>query len=160
MTDVSVYVAVISASAAILGASISPVSTAFQNSRQASRDRLERHETAARAACMGLMQAAVDLRTEVENNHEYHGDEMGARLAQVRRYAADARTHAFAIALLLPGVLGVPARNLAAAAGRLAVKVTNDVDLAMGVSVRAPDFNELDECIAVFAERAEEYASG
>jgi hypothetical protein len=130
MTDVSIFVPVITAAAAILGAAISPVTTVFQSSRQA---RQERQETAGRQACIELLRAAVDLRALVANNHDYHGDEMAARLAQVRQYAADARVHAFNIALLAPKRLADSAADLAAATGRVAVAAAENTDLSMGV---------------------------
>jgi hypothetical protein len=160
MTDVSIYVPVISASAAILGAAVSPVTTVYQSYRQAQRERQERHETEARDACTALLRAAAQLRTQVANNHEYHGEEMGARLAQVRKYADDARTHAFNIALLMPRTVAEPAGQVAAAALRLVKTTVENTDLAMGVSVRIPDFDELDGAIADFTNRAVDYTSG
>jgi len=73
MPDVSLYVAVITGGAAVLGAAVSPVSTAYQNSRQAVRDRAERRETAVRQACTGLLGSARDLRVQVANTAAYHG---------------------------------------------------------------------------------------
>ena len=73
MPDVSLYVAVITGGAAVLGAAVSPVSTAYQNSRQAVRDRAERRETAVRQACTGLLGSARDLRVQVANTVAYRG---------------------------------------------------------------------------------------
>jgi hypothetical protein len=154
MADVSIFVPVISAAAAILGAAISPVTTVFQSHQQAKQQRQEQHDTARRVACIELLRAAVDLRAAVANNQDYHGDEMAARLARVREYAADARVHAFNIALLAPRRLADSAGELAAATGRVAVAVAEDTNLSMGVSVRAPDFARLDACIADFTSRA------
>jgi hypothetical protein len=159
MADVSIYVAVISASAAILGAAVSPVSTAYQAHRQARRDRQERRETSAHRAFLQLLRAAADLRTQAANNHEYHGEEMAARLARVREHAADVGVHAISIALLAPP-LADPAGRLAEAAGRLAATAAENTDLAMGVSIRAPDFGELDACVAAFSKAAVDYAEG
>jgi hypothetical protein len=160
MADVSIYVAVISASAALLGSAIVPVSTAHQVRVQARRDRQERRETALRQACMDLLRAAADLRTQVANNHEYHGNEMAARLAQVRQHAADAGVHAVSIALQAQPRLADPARRLAEAADRLAVATAGNTDLAMGVSVRPPDFTELDACVEAFGNSAMTYTWG
>jgi hypothetical protein len=160
MADVSIFVPVISAAAAILGAALSPVTTVFQNSRQAKQERGDRQETARRQACIDLLRAAVDLRATVANNHDYHGDEMAARLAQVRQYAADARVHAFSIALLAsPGLAGA-AGELSAATSRVAAAAAEDTDLRMGMSVRAPDFAKLDACIADFTSRALDGSGG
>jgi hypothetical protein len=154
MADVSIFVPVISAAAAILGAAVLPVTTVFHSSHQARQERFERHDMAGRQACIELLRAAVDLRALVANNHDYHGDEMAARLAQVRQYAADARVHAFNIALIAPQRLADSARELAAATDGVAVAAAKDTDLSMGVSVRAPDFARLDACIADFTKRA------
>jgi hypothetical protein len=122
MSDVSVYVAVISASAALLGAAITAVTTAYQHSRQAKRDREDQHDTALREACVDLLRAVGDLRDQVANNHDYPGgDEMGARLAQVRQYVTAAKVHSVRIALLAPRSLSKPAEQLAEAADRLGV---------------------------------------
>ena len=154
MTDVSIFVPVISAAAAILGAAVSPLTTVLQSSRLARDEHKERYELAGRQACIGLLRAVVDLRTSVANNHDYHGEEMGARLAQVRQYAADARVHAFNIALLAPRPLADSASELAAAADRVAVAATEHTDLSLGASVQAPDFATLDARIADFTSRA------
>ena len=159
MSDVSIYVPVISAAAAILGAAVSPVTTVYQSYRQAQRERQERHETEARDACTALLGSAAQLRTQVANNHEYHGEEMGARLAQVRKHADEARTHAFSIALLMPRTVAEPAGHVAAAALRLVKTTVANTDLAMGASVRAPDFDELDRAIDVFTNQAVNYGS-
>jgi hypothetical protein len=154
MTDVSIFVPVISAAAAILGAAVSPLTTVLQSSRLARDVHKERYEMAGRQACIDLLRAVVDLRTLVANNHDYHGEEMGARLAQVRQYAADARVHAFNIALLAPPRLADSAWELAAATDRVAIAATEDTDLSLGMSVRAPNFATLDACIADFTSRA------
>jgi hypothetical protein len=154
MTDVSVWVPVISAAAAILGAAVSPLTTVLQNSRQARQERQERQVTDRRQACIELLRAAVDLRATVANNHDYHGDDMVARLALVRQYAADARVHAFNIALLAPQELAAAALELADETGQVALLAAANTDLAMGVCVQAPDFGKLDERIADFANRA------
>jgi hypothetical protein len=154
MTDVTVYVAVISASAAVVGATIPLVGTAIESARQARRDRAERYESAKRQACVELVQAVEDLRTQVANNHDYHGDEMAARLGLVRTYAAAAKVQAVSISLLVPQQLAEPAQELAAAAGRVAEAAERNTDLVLGVSRERPDLTELDAWIAAFKTRA------
>lgn len=160
MTDVPLYTAVLSASAAVIGAAIPTISIAVQNVLAVRRDRWDRYEAEKRQACVELMQAVESLRTQVANNHDYHGDEMGARLAQVRTYAAEARVQAVRISLLDPQKLGRPAQQLAATATRLAEAAANKTDLALGASRERPDFSELDACIAAFKTEAVNDALG
>jgi hypothetical protein len=160
MADVPILVAAISASAGVLGAAVSPFGSAYLSSRKERRERRERHEADARQACIDLYRAAVEMRTQVANNHEYHGKEMGARLALVRRYAADAAVHAASIALLAPEKLADPAEQVALAADRLAAAAAANTDLALGVSKKAPDFRELNDCIANFRKQAVDYVGG
>jgi hypothetical protein len=161
MTGASIYVtAVISASAAILGASITPLTTIYQNARYARRERQMRHETAVRDECIKLLRAVWDLRTMAANNNEYHGDEMGARLAKVRRRAADASMRWVMIATLAPGDLGSSAKRLGMAADHLAVERAKNTDLDRGRSLRDPEFGEIDSCIKDFGERVVAYFGG
>jgi hypothetical protein len=161
MTGVSIYVtAIISASAAILGASVTPLTTVYQNARDARRDQRVRHETAVRDECTKLLRTVWDLRTMVANNHEYHGDEMGARLAKVRRRAADASMRWVAIATLVPGDLGRSAKRLGMAADHLALEAAKYTDLDRGRSIRDPEFGEVDSCIKDFSERVVAYFGG
>jgi hypothetical protein len=154
MADVSIYVPVISASAAILGAAVSPVSTVYQQARQARFARREQHATEVRQECIQLLRAVLDLRARVENNCDYHGDQMAARLAGVRQNAADAGVHATSIALLAPRKLANSASELAAAGVRLAASAAKNTDLKLGACVGPPDFGELDGCIMNFRDEA------
>lgn len=121
MADVyTIAVAAITASAAVFGAAISPLSAAIQNVKRAERDRRDWHETQLREACTDLLGTVTDLRTQVMNNHDYHGPEMSAQLARVRQLAGQAKTYEFAITLRAPGPLAAAATELAAAADRVA----------------------------------------
>lgn len=160
MTDVPLYTAVISASAAVFGAAIPTIGIAMQSVLQARRDRRERYESAKREACVELMQAVENLRTQVANNHDYHGDEMGARLAQVRSYAAQARVESVRISLLVPPELAEIAQQLATAASRLEQAAVNTTNLRQGTSTELPDFAELSARIAAFKAEAVNNAAG
>jgi hypothetical protein len=152
---------VISASAALLGAAITPVTTAYQHSRQAKRDREDQHDAALREACVDLLRAVGDLRDQVANNHDYPGgDEMSARLAQVRQHVTAAKVNSVSIALLAPQALAEPADQLAKAADRLGVTAAKSTDRRVRASNRAPDFGELDVCTATFCMQAVNYARG
>lgn len=151
MADVSIYVAVVSASAAILGAAVTPLTTAVQAGRQARRDRHEQLKGEVRRECVELIRATWDLRTMTQNNHEYQDAGTGERLAKIRERAADAAVRSATIALLKPGPLGASAADLADAAQRLAGAAANTQ------SIRAPDFEELEACTAKFAEATAAY---
>jgi hypothetical protein len=150
MADVSVYVALISAGAAVAGATISQFTAAIREGRQAKRDRKERYEGAAREACVKLLQAAGELRTQVANNFEYHGADMPARLAEVRRCADATQVHAATVTLLVPENLGVQAEQLAAAADHLAREAAEKTNLRLNGMDELPSFSELDECVQAF----------
>jgi hypothetical protein len=150
MTDVSIYVAVISAVAGVGGATIAQVTTAFREGRQVKRDRQERHAAATRQACVKLLRAAGNLRALVANNYSYHGNEMGARLEQVRRYAAATQLHAVSVSLLVPESIAESADLLATAAGSLADWTVSNTNLEQGSMIREPNFRQLDDCVKAF----------
>jgi hypothetical protein len=154
MADVSVYVALISAGAAVAGATISQFASAIRDSRQAKRDRQERYEDATLQACVQLLEAAGELRAQVENNFEYHGDEMAARLAQVRQYAGATQVHAASVALQVPEKLGGLAEQVAAAASRLALVTAEKTNLRLGGMDELPNFGELDDNVKAFRRDA------
>jgi hypothetical protein len=113
-----------------------------------------------REECVGLIRAAWDLRTMTQNNHEYHGNEMGARLARVRERAADAAVRSTTIALLATGHIVGTAAGLASAAQQVAAAAAAGTNLDMGKSICAPDFTELDFCIKEFSEATADYFGG
>jgi uncharacterized protein YicC (UPF0701 family) len=156
MSDVSIYVAVITAAAGVAGAAISQVTGALRESRQAKRDREERHATAARQACEKLLRAVGNLRTQVANNKSFRGNRetMTPRLEMVRKYAAAARVHAASVALLVPADVAEEADRLAAAAGSLAEWTEQNTDLDLGAVNGEPDFGDLDRCAAGFRIKA------
>lgn len=151
MADVSIYVAVISASAAILGAAVTPLTTVVQAGRQARRGRREQLKDAVRQECVELIRAGWDLRTITLNNHEYQGQGTREGLARLRERAADAAVCSATIAMLEPGSLGKAAADLAAAAQRLSAAAENTQ------SIRDPDFTELEARMAKFGEATAVY---
>jgi hypothetical protein len=159
MPDVPLYTAVISGCAAVVGAAIPTVTSMVQNVLTARRDRRDRYEADRRQACVELVQAAENLRTQVANNHDYHGDEMGARLAQVRAFAAHARIQAVRISLSALPELVRPAQELAAAASQLAEAAEVRTDLRQGASIELPDLRDIDAHIAAFKAAAMRTAS-
>jgi hypothetical protein len=155
MADISIFVALISGSAGVAGATIAPLALAFREGRQAKRDRKERHATTARQACVELLTAAADLRTQVANNRSFRGDRnsMGARLEAVRGYASAAGLHAASISLLKIG-LAESADRLGAAAKTYADAAMRYTDLDKGWMVDDPDHRELEEAINDFRNKA------
>ena len=136
------------------GAAIPTAAATIQSVLAARRDRRDRREADRRQACVDLVQAAENLRTQVANNHDYHGDEMGARLAQVRAFAAQARIQAVRISLAAPPELAQVAQELATAASRLAEAAEARTDLRQGASTELPDLGDLDARIAAFRAAA------
>lgn len=155
MPEVSIFVAVVTGGAAVLGAAVSPLSVAYQNSRQSARERRERRETEIRQACAGLLKAARDLRVQVANNHAYQGSELPSRLERVRELATEAASHTDTLLLLLMPVGVVDsAERLTAAASKQADTAEANIDASVRLSIRSPDFAELDECIKDFSTTA------
>jgi hypothetical protein len=68
----------------------------------------------------------------------------------MRRLAADTKVAATKVELIAPETVAASAAQLAAAASLLAIASEAATNLDMGVSVQAPDFTRLDECIAAF----------
>jgi hypothetical protein len=157
MSYVSIYVAVIAALAAILGASVTPLTTAAINGREARGKRQDKHMKEVRSESVKLLRTAWDLWAMTQNNHEYHGTEMADRLAKVRERAANAGVCSAEIRLLAPGLVAGAATDLANAAKRLAEATVANTDLDRGVSKQAPNLTELDSRIDMFIEATTAY---
>jgi hypothetical protein len=154
MPDVPLYTAVISGCAAVVGAAIPTIANTVQNVLAVRHDRWDRHQADKRQACLELVQAAENLRTQVANNHDYHGNEMADRLAQVRAFAAQARIQAVRLSLAAPPELAQSAHELATAAGQLAEAAEARTDLRQGASTELPHLGDLDARIAAFRAAA------
>jgi hypothetical protein len=156
MPDVSIYVALVTG-----GVALTPQLLIWrQNAEQARRARREQHEAAVRTACTTLYDAATDLLTQVRGNLDYHGDEMGARLARARGCAADARKQANNIALLAPQALADPAWKLAVAADEFAEAAAANTKADKGVMVSLPDYQDLETARDDFGTKAAGYFQG
>jgi hypothetical protein len=153
MSDVSLNVAVVTAAAAVGGAAIPAITVLLRDVRQAERDRRERCAEAKRQACLDLLRAAGELRTRVANTLQDPGDQIGARLAEIRESEGAVHLHAAGVALLAPAKLAEPAEALAMAASQVAVTAARDTD-RRGITIRPPDFTGLDESVAAFRRMA------
>jgi hypothetical protein len=152
--EVSVYVAVVTAGAAVVGAAISQIPGLVRDIRQADQARRERNACTKRQACIDLLGAARDLLTQVANAADYHGEEMADRLAEIRKVAAAVHTHAANVELLAPDALAEPAVRLAGVADRFAADAAANTDLQLHQMVTAPDPTELGEAIEAFRKQA------
>jgi hypothetical protein len=109
---------------------------------------------AQRDACVALLKASGELRTQVANNHDYHGDDMTDRLALVRKHESAAQLAAARVAMLVAQPLAQLAGELSAAASELAMAAAKNTRLDQGSSIRPPDFTKIDGCIAAFTASA------
>jgi hypothetical protein len=161
MAGVSIWVAVVTAGAGIIGAAIPQVATLIRDVRQAERDRRERAASATRDACVALLRASGEVRTLTEGIRSYRGDADGmrARVEEVRSRAEATRVHAAEVSMLVPARLAEPADQVARAASELADDVVRNTDINQGVPIGDPDVSKLVECIAAFRYAAVEYAA-
>jgi len=154
MTDVSLYVAVITAAAGVAGGSIPSITNAIRDGHQAKRDQRNRQAEAERQVCLDLLAAASELRARVANAAACHGDELDARLAQIRDLEATIHVHAARIAFLTPENLAQPADRVADAASRLVKSAEAKVAKTAKEMVERPDFKELDDSVKDFQDSA------
>jgi hypothetical protein len=161
MVSVSIWVAVVTAGAGIIGAAIPQVATVIRDVRQAERDRRERSASATRDACVALLRASGEMRTLTESIRSYRGEPNGMRerVEEARRRAEATRVHAAEVSMLAPARLAGPADQLASAASDLADDVVRNTDLNQGVPIGSPDVTKLVECIAAFRSAAVDYAA-
>jgi hypothetical protein len=151
VTDVSIYVALITGGAGAIGAATPQLATVFRDNRQASRDRQERGVSARQQAYVELLGAAADLRTRVANTAMYSSETL-VRLAEIRGCAADAQVRAAKVAFLADE-LAEPAGALASAATDLAAAAVQNTDMTTNV-MRSPDFTSFDEAVDEFKLKA------
>jgi hypothetical protein len=154
MTDVSLSVAMITAAAGVAGGSIPSITNAIRDGRQAKRDQRNRQTEAERQVCLDLLAAASELRARVANAAACHGDELDARLAQIRDLEATIHVHAASIAFLAPENLAKPADRVADAASRLVKSAEGKVAKTAKEMVERPDFQELDDSVKDFQDSA------
>jgi hypothetical protein len=155
MADVSIYVALISATAGVAGGTVPSAIAAIRDGHRAERDRQEQLAEARRQACVELLRTVLELRVHIANKHDYHGGEMAAQVGAIRELAAAAEVAAVSIALMVPPGLAKAAERLAEVAGRVAAVASDPASLQLGASPQEPpDFSELDECVVAFKAQA------
>jgi hypothetical protein len=152
--EVSLYVAVITAGAAIIGAAIPQVPILIRDVRQAGQDRQERHSDARRQACLNLLGAAGELQAKVATAGQYHGEDMRDRLAEIRDCAAAIKLHAATIELLAPRPFAALADSLAKEGVKFAEQAVENTDLGLNQMVEIPDPGQLERAADAFREQA------
>jgi hypothetical protein len=154
VTDVSIYVALITGATGAVGAATPQIATVFRDNRQAKQDRKERGVNARQQACIDLLRAASDLRTRVANAAMYFGDEMLTRLADIRACAAAVQVQAASVGFLAGDTLGAPAERLASAATELATAAIQSTDMNLKQMPSSPDFTAFDQGVEEFRRKA------
>jgi hypothetical protein len=144
----------ITAAAAIVGASLPLITTFLRDVRQAERDRRERIATAQQEVCLDLLGSAGELRTQVENAADYQGPKMADMLAAIRKCGEAVGQNAARAGLLAPAKLGEPAERLAKAAEKLRIAAVEGTDLKNGQMVKVPSTAELAEAMSTFKDQA------
>ena len=153
MQDVSIYVAIITAGAGLLGAGVAQIPGYARDRREANQARQDSRDDSLRQVCIDLLGAAEKLLADVANAVDYHGDEMTSRLAGIRTTGANLQERALAAQLLAEGGLAVAAERLASVAKAFAADAESTADLSPG-SMRPIDPAELTEAVASFRTAA------
>jgi NAD(P)-dependent dehydrogenase (short-subunit alcohol dehydrogenase family) len=151
VTNVSIYVALITGGAGAIGAALPQAFTFLGDNRQASRDRKERGVNAKRQACIELLGTAAGLRTRVANTAMY-GGEILDRLAEIRSSTADVQVKAAKVSFL-ESKLVESAGSLAQAAADLAAEAITNTNTSTGVMI-APSFTAFDAAVEKFKSEA------
>lgn len=80
----------------------------------------------------------------------YHGDEMPARLADIRSCAATVQVQAASVEFLARDTLAEPAERLAAAAADLAAAAVQGTDMSLNQMPSSPDLTAFDHSVDAF----------
>jgi TolA-binding protein len=136
VTDVSIYVALITGATGAVAAATPQLFIALGESKEAKRARRDRVTNARQQAYVELLGAAAELRTRVENTSMY-GGEILARLAEIRESAADVQVKAAKVGFL-KSEMAQTAKDLGSAAADLATEAVAKTNMTSGVMTR-PD---------------------
>lgn len=154
MPQVSLYVALITAAAGIVGAVAAQIPGIFRDIRLADKERRERNADKRVQACLDLLSAAGDLRTQVMSAAQYHGEKMGDLLAEIRKSVVTVQLQAARVELVMTRNLAGPADQLAKAAEKFADAAVAGTDMVHKEMVRVPEAAELDSATETFREQA------
>jgi hypothetical protein len=148
----ALYVAVISAGAAVVGGAIPQILNLVRDRQVAVRAERQRLADQRRQACLDLLDAAGSLRTHVSNVMRYQGAEFGQRLEVIRDASAAVQKYADAVAIRAGDGLEDAAQNMAQAAGRLAEAVDAVADWQALQLRSEPGIQELRRTEAAFRQ--------
>ena len=151
MTDVSIYVALITGLTGAVGAATPQIATVWRDTHQSRLDREDRGEAARQQACVELLGTAAELRTRVENTAMY-GGEILVRLAEIRSSAADVQVKAAKVAFLKSELVDA-AQELGTAATDLAAQAVAKTNMTSGV-MSSPNFTAFDKAVVDFRSLA------
>jgi hypothetical protein len=156
MTEIPIYVALITAGAGLLGALVPQTWIVVREIRQRERDRRDQYVAQARGACLDLLRACGALSAHVKNMNTYRGDGtgLGSRLEEARGHLADIQLHAASVGMAAPDLLTEPAWKLAAEAVSLTKIVEEVTDLNHAEMLDKADTRLLDELISAFRDKA------
>jgi hypothetical protein len=152
VTDVPIYVALITGVAGAVGAAIPQFFTFLGDSHQAGQDRKERGVNAKRQAYVELLGAAADLRTRVANTAMYQPGAMPDRPTEIRSCAADVQVQASKVAFVAAEV-AESALGVGSAATKLAAEAISETDRADD-RMPIPDFTAFDGAVDKFKAAA------
>lgn len=112
-----------------------------------------------RQECVKLLRLGRDFRVLMENAHESQGDDLTARLQEIRQAAASLTGQADEVGFMIPAT-ETTADALAAEAGVLAATVSKKRNRAGGAALLPPNFERFDECLGEFKATALEALNG
>jgi hypothetical protein len=127
---------------------------------QFNRQRKDQRTQARRQACVDLLGAVTQLKSEIEIAGQRHWKDMNVRLATIQQHAVFAGLHASRVVLLSPETAEA-ALALASVAGRLAAATAENTNMGyqgeqfLGGQITHPvDFTKFDEYIKRFSQAA------
>jgi len=152
VTDVSIYVALITGAAGAIGATVPQLATVFGENRRDKRTREERGADTRQQAYVDLLGAAADFRARVANTAMYGGDEILVRLAEIRSSAAEVDVKAAKVAFVAGGLAASagPVASETASLAAAAIQMTNTTTGVMST----PSFIAFDAAVAAFRSAA------
>jgi hypothetical protein len=109
--------------------------------------------------CLRLLGLSRDFRVLVENAHEVQGDDLTARVQEIRQSAANISGQADKAGFRVPQSEAM-ASALAAEARKLADAVANNRSRAQGAALTPPELRTFDQCLTDFRAAAQAALNG
>jgi hypothetical protein len=112
-----------------------------------------------RGECVKLMRLGREFRVLAENAHEFQGDDLTARLQEIRQSAAVLTGHADEVGFMVPETEAA-AGALAAEAGLLVATLSGNRNRSGGAPLPPPELKRFDECLDEFKAVAQSALNG